>query len=338
MDPQSIQSVLGAAQVLLGVIFVLVSINLYLIFRLKDIDPFSKWDRNAINGALFMVFLVVGFIAAAWSSAAYSDQMMLVNDPASAHGVEIDRMFWRTMYVALFVTIITNVLLFYFAWKYRGKEGKKAYYYSHNNLVEIIWTAVPAVVLTALIVDGIIVWNDIMGDPPEDAIQVELTGEQFAWNIRYPGADTYFGETHVSYIDLGTSNSLGFNWDDENSYDDLVTQELHLPVDRDINLLIRSKDVLHSATLAHFRVKMDAVPGMTTTFNFKPTVTTEEMRKITGNPDFNYEMSCQQICGRAHYSMKKIVVVEPYADYVKWLSSQKPARKSWEEANGITSN
>lgn len=338
MDIQSIQSVLGAAQGLLGIIFVLVCINLYLIFRLKDIDPFAKWNRNAINGALFMVFLVVGFVAAAVSSGVYYEKMMLVQNAASEHGSRIDKMFWNTMYVALFVTIITNILLFFFAWRYQAKKGKKAYYYSHNNLVEMIWTAVPAVVLTALIVDGIIVWNETMGNAPEDAVRVELTGEQFRWNVRYPGADQEFGEVHVSYIDLGTSNSLGFNWEDKDGYDDLMPQEIHLPVDRDVELLIRSKDVLHSATMAHFRVKMDAVPGMTTRFAFKPTVTTEEMRKITGNPDFDYEMSCQQICGSSHFNMRKVVVVEPYADYVKWLSEQKTARKSWEQANGITSN
>ena len=329
------QSLLGLIQGVLAVIFVLVCLNLYLILRLKRIDPFAKWNPNAINGALLLSFLIIGMVAAFWSSSVFNEQMILIHNPASAHGVEIDRMFWNTMWVSAFVTIVTNVLLFFFSWKYRAKEGQKAQYFPHNNMVEIIWTAVPAIVLTVLIIDGISVWHDITDAPGEDAIEIELTGEQFRWNVRYAGPDTEFGEAHVTYIDPGTANDLGFNWEDPRTHDDIIAQQIHLPVGKEVSLRIRSKDVLHSATMAHFRVKMDAVPGLTTSFTFTPTVTTDSMRRITGNPEFEYEMSCQQICGQAHWNMKKIIVVESYEDYLVWLSDQKAYYATWKEINGL---
>ncbi|MEM7656767.1 MAG: cytochrome c oxidase subunit II [Bacteroidota bacterium] len=330
------QSLLGLIQVTLGIIFVMVCVNLYLIFRLKDIDPFAKWNPHAINGTLFLSFLILGTIAAFWSSSAYLEKMILVQHPASAHGIQIDRMFSNTMWVAVFVTVVTNILLFYFAFRYRKRDGQKATYYPHNTILELIWTAAPAIVLTFLIVDGILVWHDIVAEPEDNAIQIEMTGEQFLWNIRYPGADKEFGEAHVSFIDLGSGNTLGFNWEDEKGRDDVIAQELWLPVGREINMNIRSKDVLHSMTMAHFRVKMDAVPGLTTNFKFTPTVTTDSMRQATGNPEFEYELSCQQICGRSHWNMRKIIKVVSYEDYLIWKSEQKPFFATWLEMNNLT--
>lgn len=334
------QVLIGYAQVLLAVILVLVGLNLVLIFRLKDIDPFRNWNPNAVNGALFMMFLIVGLIAAMVSSGAYADQMILTFNAASEHGVEIDRMFWNTMYVSLFVTILTNVLLFYFSWRYRGREGKKAYFYPHNNTLELIWTAVPAVVLTILVFDGVGVWHDIMGrELPKDdpkVMEYEVTGQQFAWTVRYPGADMDFGDVGVRYIDMASSNTLGFNFEDKRGHDDFIAQEIHVPVGYTVNMRIRSQDVLHSATLAHFRVKMDAVPGMPTNFMFKPTITTKEMREKTNNPEFNYEMSCQQICGGGHWNMRRVVVVEEYDEWKVWAEKQRPFYAVWKEMNGTS--
>lgn len=334
MDPQSIQSIIFYAQLLMGFIFLMVCLNLYLVFRLKDIDPFEKWNPNNINGALFMVFCIVGLIAAFASSGAWLEKMILVHTPASEHGVEIDRMFRNTMIVATFVTVVTNFLLFFFSWKYRGKEGRKALYYPHNNRLEIVWTAIPAIVLILLVGDGIITWNQIMGDEPDNPVQIEVTGEQFQWTFRYPGPDGKYGRTHVSFIDIASGNLLGFDTEDPAGRDDIIARELHLPVNRNIAWKIKSKDVLHSATLAHFRVKMDAVPGMPTHFNFKPTVTTEEMRKKTGNEEFNYEMSCQQICGASHWNMNRRVIVEEQSAFDAWLKEQTPFYTEWKATNG----
>lgn len=324
MDPQSLQSIIGIAQLLLVLIFGLVCLNLYLVFRLKDIDPFAKWNPNKINGTLFLVFFIVGLITAVWSTGAWSDYYILITNPASAHGVEIDRMFYNTTAVAIFVTVITNAMLFYFSWRYRSQdENQKAYYYSHNNRLEYIWTAIPAIVLTVLVVDGIFTWHGIMGEASDEALHVEINAKQFDWTFRYPGADAEFGETRVSFINEIEGNVLGFNTEDENGADDVITRELHFPVNTEIMLDIKSRDVLHSPTLPHFRVKMDAVPGMPTHFKFRPTITTDSMRILRNDPEFEYEMSCQQICGGGHWNMKAIVVVETMAEYQAWLKEQK---------------
>jgi cytochrome c oxidase subunit 2 len=335
------QSLLTLTKVLLAGIFLLVIYNLSLVFKIKQIDPFRNWNATKTNGALMMIFLVVGFIAAAWSSSAWYPDMGLVIDAASEHGAKIDGMFWRTMIVSILVVIVTNVLLFYFAWRYQERKGQKALYYPHNNKLELIWTLVPAVVMTILIADGVRNWHNIMDPDPEtreQAIDVEFYGRQFDWTIRYTGPDKELGQTHVKYIDVGSGNQLGFNFDDPKTHDDIVVTEIHLPVNVPVHMHIRSQDVLHSATLAQFRVKMDAVPGMPTQFWFTPTVTTAEMREIKRDPDFEYEMSCQQICGGAHYNMRRVVVVETMEEYQAWLQEQKAFYATYREMNGMNTN
>ena len=317
-------TLLGLAKAIIFLIFILVSINLYLILRLKDIDPFAKWNPHTINGALFLLFVIVGIVAAVVSTQAWLPEMILVQKPASVHGVEIDRMFRNTMAVAVFVTVLTNILLFYYAWRYRSKEGRKALYYPHNNTLEVVWTAIPAVVLALLVFDGVATWHGIFGESDnEDYIEVELYGRQFDWTIRYTGADMEFGQASVNYIDLAKGNSIGLNVLDQNGHDDIIrTDTMHLPVNKEVRFTIRSQDVLHSPTLPYHRMKMDAVPGMPTHFRMTPNKTTEQMRKEYNNPDFNFELSCQQICGAAHYQMRRVVVVEEEAAFNRWLANQ----------------
>lgn len=322
MDPQTLQSLIGIAQILLVLIFGLVCVNLYLVFRLKEIDPFAKWNPHKINGILFLIFMIVGTVAAFVSTGAWSEHYTLINDPASEHGKDIDFMFDVTTVIAVFVTVVTNALLFFFAWKYYTKPGQKALFYAHNNRLEITWTIIPAIVLTGLVSYGIVNWNKITGEAPADSLEVEINAQQFSWTFRYPGPDMLFGETKVSYINEAESNLLGFNTADKRGVDDIITREIHFPVNTNILLKIKSRDVLHSPTLPHFRVKMDAVPGMPTSFHFKPTVTTAEMRQRRGDDKFNYEMSCQQICGSAHWNMRAIVIVETMEEYQAWLKSQ----------------
>lgn len=330
-------ALLNIAQVLLVTIFVFVVINMFLVFRLKDVDPFKKWDPDKINGTLFFLFFIVGLPLAIIGTLNWSDTFTLLIDPASEHGAEIDRMQYNTMIVAILVSVFTNLVLFYFCWRYAYSKDKKALYYPHNNRLEIIWTAVPAVVLTLLVFDGVGVWHDIWKELPEDmeVVNIEVNGKQFGWTVRYPGADLEYGETSIGFINEADGNALGFNKEDKRGYDDLVVQELHLPVNKMVHIDIKSRDVLHSMTLAHFRVKMDAVPGMPTYFNFKPTVTTAEMREKKQKPDFNYEMSCQQICGGGHWNMRLIVVVETEEEYNQWLKEQQTFAQFYKSLNGV---
>ena len=155
-----------------------------------------------------------------------------------------------------------------------------------------------------------------------DAEIIEVIGQQFAWSVRYPGVkDKVLGTVNYKLID-NSGNEFGLDLTDKNSFDDFKSLELHLPVDKEILLKIRAKDVLHSVFLPHFRLKMDAVPGMPTQFKFKATKTTAQMREELGNPNFNYEMACAEICGKGHFSMRMPVVVEDQETYERWKASQ----------------
>lgn len=329
-----IQLLIQIAQVLIVAILIMVSVNLYLVLKLKEIDPFAQWNPTAINGGLFMAFGIFGTVAAIMGISAWNDKMIFLHEAASAHGREIDGMMMNTMYVSIAVVVITCGLLFFYSWKYRYKPGRKALYYPKNDKLELVWTIVPAVVLTLLVADGVMTWHGIFRDVPEEAIEIEMMGRQFDWTIRYPGGDEKFGESSIQYINDAQNNIMGLNWEDQAGHDDIVTNEIHLPVGVPVNFKIRSRDVLHSATMPHFRMKMDAVPGMPTSFWLTPEVTTAEMRERTGNPEFNFEMSCQQICGGGHWNMRRVIVVETMEEYQRWLGGQQPLYSFWQENYG----
>ena len=202
------------------------------------------------------------------------------------------------MAVTVVAFMIISVIMFVFIYQYQYREGQKAKYFPDNHYLELAWTIIPAIVLAVLIFTGLRAWNDITAPASKDAELVEVIGQQFAWTARYPGVkDNALGKVNYKLID-NIGNEFGLDLTDKNSFDDFKSLELHLPVDKEILLKIRAKDVLHSVFLPHFRVKMDAVPGMPTQFKFKVTKTTQQMRDELGNPNFNYEMACTEICGR----------------------------------------
>lgn len=331
MDAQTILTLLKFA---IPVVLALAAYNLYLVFKLKNVDLFANWDRNKVNGLLMIVFITFGTVATVWGTMLYSDQYILINNPASNHGVDIDSMFYITAVVTGIACLLTNWLLFYFAYKYSGKEGKKAVYYPENNKLEIAWTVIPAIAVTLLILSGMNTWWKITGDAPEDRIELELTGKQFSWDIRYPGMDNKFGVVTWDSINDGANNSYGYHFaSDKNGQDDFNPQEIYVPVNKPVKVLIRARDVLHSATMPHFRMKMDAVPGMTTSFWFTPIITTDSMRKVRNNPKFVYELACQEVCGGGHWNMRRVIHVVTQAEYDKWVKEQKPTYLAWKEAN-----
>ena len=259
--------------------------------------------------------------------------------PASEHGSILDKMFNVTLFFTGIVFVITHILLFYFGWKYSAKKGRKALFIPHDNKLEIIWTAIPAVVMTFLVVGGLDAWNEVMADVSDDDkyLEIEATGFQFGWNLRYPGADGLIGEKNYKLI--SSENPLGQNWKDEKNLDDFLATELVLPVGQKVRVIITAQDVLHNFYLPHFRVKMDAIPGMPTYFVFTPSKTTEEYRQELKKyaeynlPDpadpskmlwenFEYELACAELCGRGHYSMKRPVKIVSQEEYDTWLASQ----------------
>jgi len=276
---------------------------------------------NRINAILFLAFLILGSIAAAWSF--IESTKYYLPEASSPHGRRTDSLFWLTMAIITIAFLVTNALLFYFSFRYRYREGKRATYYPENHKLELIWTVIPAVVMALLVFTGWRAWRDIMSEAPADAVVVEIVGKQVNWEARYPGVDNNkLGNYNYKLIDA--NNTLGIDLSDEAGFDDFVTNEIHIPANRPVLLKIRAKDVLHSVFIPHMRVKMDAVPGMPTRFWFVADKTTEQMKNETGNQNFKYEIACTEVCGRGHFSMKMNLVVEDEDSYNKWVSEQKP--------------
>jgi cytochrome c oxidase subunit 2 len=280
-------------------------------------------QNNRINGFLLLAFLILGLIGVYWCNSILKPKIL--GEAASDHGQKIDQMLYLTLLITGIVFVLTQVLLFWFAFKYQYKENRKVFYFPHNNKLELIWTVIPAITLTILVGFGLYYWFKITGDAPKDSLVVEITGKQFSWIYRYPGKDNTFGKKYYKNINEAQSNQLGLLWDDPASHDDIVsTEALYVVVGQPVKLIINSRDVVHDVGLAHFRMKMDAVPGTPTTMWFTPLYTTEEMKQKTNNPNFEYEISCDQMCGKGHYSMKGIVKVVSKADFILWRAKQKP--------------
>jgi cytochrome c oxidase subunit II len=305
---------------------------LFLVFRIQTLVSVLKGSyhqragySNKVNAFLFMVFLVFGLIALYWSYTSSTKDFL--PESASEHGVITDKLFWITMGIITIAFVVTHVLLFYFAYRYQYSDKRKAEFFPDNTKLEIIWTIIPAVVMAGLVFSGLKIWTDITSPAPENATLVEIKGKQFGWQVRYAGSDGKIGGYDYRLIDA--TNTFGMDFSDKSNFDDFVPREIRLPKGKPVQFNIRAVDVLHSVFLPHFRQKMDAVPGMMTTFHFVPKYTTEEMRAITGNPKFNYELACTEICGRGHFAMRMIVVVEEEDAYNKWYKEQ----KSWLSSN-----
>jgi cytochrome c oxidase subunit II len=301
----------------------------------------SDTDNNMMGKAMLW-FGIVFFAFFFWQIDRWMDRSL--PPAASVHGAKIDALWDANMWLVTVVFLITNTFLFWFAYRYRGNTKNKAVYYPHNNKLEMLWTVVPAVALAFIIIFGLKYWNEIMA-PAEDPnkVIVELYAKQFDWTARYAGKDGKLGET--DFRQISGSNSVGMDTVDVAGYDDiLVRNEFHIPVGREIEFRMRSRDVIHSALMAHFRAQMNCVPGMVTYFKFIPTKTTTEMRKdpyvvkmMAGinkaravenkEPvEFDYLLLCNKICGASHYNMQMNLIVDTEADYNAWLAKQKAVK------------
>ncbi len=279
-------------------------------------------ESNRINGFLLLAFLIIGLFGVWYCNETLKDKIL--GPAASDHGEKIDTMIWITLAITFLVFLITQILLFWFAFKYQEKEDRKAYFYPHNNTLELIWTAIPAITLTALVGFGLYYWFQITGEAPNNAQVVEVTGSQFKWEFRYPGRDGKLGRKYFKQINESKGNPLGQIWEDPANHDDIYTTgTMHAVVNKPIKLIINSKDVIHDVGLAHFRMKMDAVPGTPTTMWFTPKYTTREMKEKYGE-DFEYEISCDQMCGSGHFTMRGTILVESQAEFKLWQAQQKP--------------
>lgn len=323
-------------------IFVVIATAFWQVFKILGLikkDQIATEKENNINGWLMLG--LGGFIYALMLYSMFQGSVVLLPmQSASAEGEHIDKLFMITMTLIFVVQFITQFLIYFFTFKYRGINGRKALFYADSHKLEMWWTITPTVVLTVLIIYGLWTWNNVQDlSNAEDPLIIEVYAKQFKWEARYAGEDNQLGVGNVRFIK--GINTMGVDMTDINSSDDIPTTELRLPKGRKVIFKFRAQDVLHSAYMPHFRAQINCVPGMITQFGFTPTMTTEEMRlnedtveKFTAinklreeegkEPvEFDYLLLCNKICGSSHYNMQMKVIVQEEADFNKWLSEQK---------------
>ncbi len=344
-------------------VLILVAISIWQITKIFELSQGNKENNqvatdadNNYNGKLMFAFLLFLYGLTLYSFWAWGD--VLLPEAASEHGSDYDNLMWISFAIIFFVQTITQALLHYFAYKYRGEKGKKALFYADNDRLEAIWTIIPVITLSGLILYGLYTWTDIMSPSQnEEALVVELYAHQFNWKARYAGSDGVLGDANVRFLqDFDGKNLVGVDATDPNGLDDVVVQELHLPAGREVIFKMRSQDVLHSAYMPFFRAQMNCVPGMITEFAFTPVITTEEMRlspevqakvkkinKIRNEKsqeflakgeealepyEFDYLLLCNKICGASHYNMQMKIVVETPEEFEKWMDQQQTFAQS----------
>lgn len=313
-------------KILIAIVVLLVIVALVQITRVsellaelknEDVNEVTDSD-NKTQGFLYLI-IGMGFIFfVVWQMIEWNH--LLLPDAASVHGAKIDILMQFTMGMILVVFFILTPMLFFFAYRYRGNKKKTAYFFAHNNKLELIWTVIPTIVLTGVIIYGLKTWDETMNVDTSDAKVIELYSEQFKWTARSSGQDNKLGGSDFRLVT--DENATGVDMQDKNSFDDKLLREVHLVVDKPVLLKFRSRDVIHSAFLPHFRVQMNCVPGLMTQFAFTPTKTTKQMKQEEGE-DFEYVLLCNKICGAAHYNMQMSFIVETQDEYDSWIASQK---------------
>ncbi|KQB38041.1 Alternative cytochrome c oxidase polypeptide CoxM [Flavobacterium daejeonense] len=338
------------------IVLVLLAIALWQLTKIFDLTQVGASSDNSqvandkdnnLQGYLMFGFLAFLYVFTIYGLLKWGN--LPLHTPASAHGGQVDNLMNITWVLIFIVQAVTQVLLYWFAFKYKGKKDQKALYFADNNKLEAIWSIIPAVVLAGLILYGLYAWTNIMFiDEDEDTVVVEVYAQQFKWTARIAGEDNVLGKANVRYIE--GVNTLGVDLSDPNAQDDIVVSELHIPKGKKIHFKFRSQDVLHSAYMPHFRAQMNCVPGMVTEFAFTPIYTTSEYRELPEMVEkvahinelrakrsteliakgesgldpytFDYLLLCNKICGASHYNMQMKIVVDTPEDYKKWLAQQ----------------
>ena len=290
-----------------------------LLGELKNEDVNKVTDNDNKNQGFLFLVIGMGFIIfVIWQMIEWNH--LLLPGAASLHGEKIDVLMKFTMTMILVVFFVLTPMLFYFAYKYRGSKSNTAYFLSHNNKLEVIWTVIPTIVLTGVIIFGLKTWDETMNVDNSGAKVIEVYSEQFKWTARSSGKDNKLGGSNFKLVT--NKNALGVDMQDPYALDDKLLREVHLVVGQPVLLKFRSRDVIHSAFLPHFRVQMNCVPGLLTQFAFTPTKTTKQMKEEEGK-DFEYVLLCNKICGAAHYNMQMSFIVETQEEYDSWISSKK---------------
>lgn len=348
------------------IVLILLAIALWQLTKIFDLTQVGQaanntqvanLEDNKVQGYIMFAFLAFLYIFMIYGLIVWGP--LVLDNAASEHGTTVDLLMNITWVLIFIVQFITQALLHFFAYKYRGQQDTKALYFADNNKLEFIWSTIPAVVLAGLILYGLYAWTNIMFvDEDEDVIVIELYAKQFGWEARYAGEDNVLGKANVRYI--AGVNTVGVDMADPNAQDDKMANEIHIPKGKKVVFKMRSQDVLHSAYMPHFRAQMNCVPGMVTQFAFIPILTTEEYRaipkivdkvkhindlrtkesaaltaqgKVALDPyEFDYLLLCNKICGSSHYNMQMKIVVDTPADYKAWLADKPTMNKQMKDA------
>jgi cytochrome c oxidase subunit 2 len=277
------------------------------------------------------------FVAALAGTASAGDPLHLMPESASAEADTVDGLTYMILWITGITFVGVEALLVIFLFKYRARPGQKAKFTHGNHAVEMVWTVVPALILVFLAVYQMGLWIELKKPFPEDnrgATQIQVVGKQFEWNGRYAGPDGKFGTAD----------------------DRLTVSAFVVPVNRPVNVQLRSLDVIHSFFLPHFRFKQDAVPGLTIPFWFKPTRLSASRLPVTGrdfavladtgqekwiekHPKY-WDVVCAELCGNGHTNMAAQLWVVSEEDYAKWLNDPAsvpglPAWSVWHKDNPL---
>jgi cytochrome c oxidase subunit 2 len=229
--------------------------------------------------------------------------------PIASNWGYVDDTIIATFWITGAVFVIAILFMAYCAWRYRYREGRRAEYEPENTKLEVWLTGLTTLGVAAMLAPGLFVWHQFV-TVPEEATEIEVMAQQWQWSFRYPGDDGVLGTSDPRNINA--DNPFGLNPDDPNGLDDVLIEsdDLHLPLDKPVKVLLRSIDVLHDFYVPQFRAKMDMVPGMITFFWLTPT------RAET------FDILCFELCGTGHYAMRGSVVVEEESAYQAWLQEQ----------------
>ena len=251
---------------------------------------------------------------------------------ASTHAAEIDQMTILVHWLMLVLFVGWGLFFLYVLVRFRsGANPRASYTGAKGKISKGLEVGVAVIEVILLVFYAIPAWaKRVRAFPSENdqqVVNVRVVGEQFAWNVHYPGADGRFGRTDVKLV--SADNPLGLDRSDPMAKDDITTiNQLTVPVDRPVLVYLSSKDVIHSFGLYEMRVKQDAVPGLDIPVWFIPNVTTEDMRRKMGKPDFEYEITCSQLCGLGHFRMRGFVNVKTDAEYKAWLADEAKANSN----------
>ena len=278
---------------------------------------------NRSQGFIMMLFVFAFFAGLIWLL--FDVRGKMLPPAASDVGVTSDSVFMFNWVIIFIVFFATTFMLFYFGFRYKKTKDSKAYFYPHNDKLELIWTVVPSIALAVIIIYGLSLWGKMTGKPDDKAMVIQIYAKQFDFTARYSGADNTLGKSDYRLIDDGANNTMGLDSTDEKGWDDVIVKgEIHIPVNTPLVFKCNAREVMHGVYFPHFREQINCVPGITTDMHFTATITTDSMRIITHDTAYDYFLFCNRVCGSGHYTMGSKVVVDSKEEFAAWMAKQHP--------------